>query len=67
MRLSQLTTLLILVLFLAPLAPTTPAPYEMSEVSEVSARDSAIEVSELFRSPNRLVSNATSSNVYGAV
>jgi len=67
MRLSQLTTLLVLVLFLAPFVPSAPAPYEMSEVSEVSARDSTIVVSELFISPNNLVSNATSDNVYGAV
>jgi len=67
MRLSQLTTLLVLVLFLAPFVPSAPAPYEMSEVSEVSARDSDIIVSELFRSPNGLVSNATSNNVYGAI
>ena len=67
MRLDRLTTILVLILFLAPFVPSTPAPHEMSDISEVSARDSAIVVSELFISPNNLVSNATSTNVYGAV
>ena len=67
MRLDRLTTLLVLIIFLAPFVPSTPAPYEFTEISEVSARDSDIEVSEVFISPNGLVSNATSTNIYGAV
>ena len=67
MRLDQLTTLLVLVLFLAPFVPTEPVSYEIAEVSEASARDSDVVVSELFISPNNLVSNETSANVYGAV
>ena len=67
MRLDQLTTLLVLVLFLAPFVPTEPVSYEITEVSEASARDSDVVVSELFISPNNLVSNETSANVYGAV
>ena len=67
MRLDRLTTLLVLIIFLAPFVPSTPTPYEFTEISEVSARDSDIEVSEVFISPNGLVSNATSTNIYGAV
>lgn len=67
MRLDQLTTLLVLVLFLAPFVPTEPVSYEITEISEASARDSDVVVSELFISPNNLVSNETSANVYGAV
>ena len=67
MRLNRLTTVLVLILFLAPFVPSSPAPYELSEISEVSARDSDIVVSEIFRSPNRLQSNATSNNIYNAV
>ena len=67
MRLDRLTTILVLILFLAPFVPSSPAPHEMSDIFEVSARDSDIEVSEVFISPNGLVSNATSTNIYGAV
>ena len=67
MRLDRLTTLLVLIIFLAPFVPSTPAPYEFTESSEVSARDSTIVVSELFRSPNQLKSNATNTNIYNAV
>ena len=67
MRLAQLTTLLVLVLFLAPLIPSTPESFEPMNVAEVDARNSDIVVSELFRSPNQLKSNATNANIYNAV
>lgn len=67
MRLTRLTTLLVLVLFLAPLIPSTPESFESRNVAEVDARNSDIVVSELFRSPNQLKSNATNSNIYNAV
>ncbi|MDB2560346.1 hypothetical protein N9Z48_01225, partial [Euryarchaeota archaeon] len=67
MRLAQLTTLLVLVLFLAPLIPSTPKSFEPMNVAEVDARNSDIVVSELFRSPNQLKSNATNANIYNAV
>ena len=67
MRLYRLATLLVLVLFLAPLIPSTPESFEPRNVVEVDARNSDIVVSELFRSPNQLKSNATNSNIYNAV
>ena len=67
MRLNRLATLLVLVLFLAPLIPSTPESFEPRNVAEVDARNSDIVVSELFRSPNQLKSNATNSNIYNAV
>ena len=67
MRLNRLTTFLVLILFLAPLIPSSPPAHDLNEVSEVSARDSDLVVSEIFRSPNSLQSNATSNNIYNAV
>jgi hypothetical protein len=67
MRLAQLTTLLVLVLFLAPLIPADGSSLEQANVAEVDARNSDIVVSELFRSPNQLKSNATNANIYNAV
>ncbi len=67
MRLYRLATLLVLVLFLAPLIPSAPESFEPRNVVEVDARNSDIVVSELFRSPNQLKSNATNSNIYNAV
>ena len=67
MRLAQLTTLLVLVLFLAPLIPADGSSLEQANVAKVDARNSDIVVSELFRSPNQLKSNATNANIYNAV
>ena len=67
MRLAELSTLLVLLLFLAPLVPAQPESLETTGVAETDGRDSDIVVSELFVSPNNLVSNETSANVYGAV
>ncbi|MGY8735245.1 MAG: amidohydrolase family protein [Candidatus Poseidoniales archaeon] len=63
MRINQLPAIIVLIIMLVPVMSVIAS----DESPTTSGRESTIEVSELFQSPNRLVSNATSSNVYGAV
>lgn len=53
-------------MFLLMLLPSLSVA-SMQEESTAQGRESTIQVSELFISPNNLVSNETSQNVYGAV
>ena len=62
MRLNQLPAIAVLVIMLVPVMSVIA-----SDESTVAGRNSTIVVSELFVSPNNLVSNDTSDNVYGAV
>ena len=62
MRLNQLPAIAVLVIMLVPVMSVIA-----SDESTVAGRNSTIVVSELFVSPNNLVSDETSDNVYGAV
>jgi hypothetical protein len=53
-------------MFLLMLLPSLSVA-SMQEENTTQGRESTIQVSELFISPNNLVSNETSQNVYGAV
>ncbi|MCS5533100.1 MAG: amidohydrolase family protein [Candidatus Poseidoniaceae archaeon] len=63
MRLSQLPAIAVLIIMLVPVMTVIAS----DESSVTDGRESTIVVSELFVSPNNLVSNDTSDNVYGAV
>ena len=53
-------------MFLLMILPTLSVASEQNQTT-TQGRESAIVISELFISPNNLVSNETSQNVYGAV
>ena len=62
MRLNQLPAIAVLFIMLVPVITVIA-----SDESSAAGRESTIVVSELFISPDNLVSNDTSDNVYGAV
>ena len=59
---SRRLPLLLCALFLASMAPLMPVTAD-----DVPAWPNHVVISEILVSPNNLVSNATSDNVYGAV
>ncbi|MDC0340522.1 amidohydrolase family protein [Candidatus Poseidoniaceae archaeon] len=63
MRINQLPALIVLVIMLVPVMSVIAS----DESSTTASRENTVVVSELLISPNNLVSNDTSDNVYGAV
>ncbi|MEZ8079375.1 MAG: hypothetical protein QMC53_07150, partial [Candidatus Poseidoniaceae archaeon] len=63
MRIKQLPAIIVLIIMLVPVMSVVAS----DESSVTAGRESTIVVSEVFISPNGLVSNETSSNIYGAV
>ena len=66
MRRLLVASMIVLVMILAPWSSTT-AELSNNENKLTSGRAANIVISELFASPNNLVSNETSNNVYGSV
>ncbi|MEZ7994986.1 MAG: hypothetical protein QMC52_07515, partial [Candidatus Poseidoniaceae archaeon] len=63
MRINQLPAIIVLLIMLVPVMSVIAS----DESPTTSGRESTVVVSELFVSPNNLVSDDTSDNVYGAV
>ena len=66
MRRLLVASMIVLVMILAPWSSTT-TELSTNENKLTSGRAANIVISELFASPNNLVSNETSNNVYGSV
>ena len=66
MRRLLVASMIVLVMILAPWSSTT-SELSNNENKLTSGRAANIVISELFASPNNLVSNETSNNVYGSV
>ena len=63
MRIHQLPALIVLVIMLVPVMSVIAS----DESSATAGRENTVVVSELFVSPNNLVSDETSDNVYDAI
>ena len=63
MRLTQFATGLVLLIMLVPLLTVGAS----NDSTPTQGRESTLVVSEIFISPNNLVSNDTTQNIYGAV